>query len=52
MLSSGTFNKMSYGFAFANNSPLRETINLSLLKIKDSGKYQELYDNWFGKEDY
>lgn len=42
------FRKESYGIAFPNKSPLRKRVNEALLKLKESGKYDELYAKWFG----
>jgi polar amino acid transport system substrate-binding protein len=37
----------SYGIALANNSPYRKPINSALLKLRENGTYQALYDEWF-----
>ncbi len=37
----------SYGIAVANNSPYRKPINSALLKLRENGTYQTLYDKWF-----
>ncbi len=37
----------SYGIALANNSPYRKPINSALLKLRENGTYQTLYDEWF-----
>lgn len=37
----------SYGIALANGSPDRKAINSALLKLRENGTYQELYDQWF-----
>ncbi|MBO8137385.1 MAG: basic amino acid ABC transporter substrate-binding protein [Desulfotomaculum sp.] len=40
-----------YGIAVAkNNTELLETINDGLLKLKENGKFAELYKKWFGYE--
>ena len=42
------FDKQMYGIALQSVSPYREKINQSLLAIKDSGEYDQLYKKWFG----
>jgi len=37
----------SYGIVFPSNSPLRKEINVALLKLKENGTYQTLYDQFF-----
>jgi polar amino acid transport system substrate-binding protein len=37
----------SYGIAVPNNSPYRKPINSALLKLRENGTYQALYDEWF-----
>ncbi len=37
----------SYGIALASNSPYRKPINSALLKLRENGAYQALYDKWF-----
>jgi polar amino acid transport system substrate-binding protein len=41
----------SYGIALANNSPYRKPINSALLKLRENGSYQALYDEWFKSKD-
>lgn len=41
------FDLQYYGFVLQNNSELREKINQSLLKLRDSGEYNRIYKNWF-----
>jgi polar amino acid transport system substrate-binding protein len=41
------FKPEAYGIAFPLDSPLREEVNRAMLRIKESGRYQELYDRWF-----
>lgn len=42
------FEKQYYGFAInKNNSSLEEKINKSLLKLRESGKYDIIYNKWF-----
>jgi polar amino acid transport system substrate-binding protein len=42
------FRKENYGIVFPSNSPLRKRINEALLKLKESGAYDQLYVKWFG----
>jgi polar amino acid transport system substrate-binding protein len=42
------FQEDSYGVAMPNGSPLRKQIDEALLRIKLSGRYNELYQEWFG----
>ncbi len=44
------FEKQSYSIALQSESPLREKINLSILKLRESGHYDILYKKWFGEE--
>ncbi len=43
------FDKQNYGFGIQRGSQHFESINLSLLKVYDSGQYDVLYKKWFGK---
>jgi ABC-type amino acid transport substrate-binding protein len=43
------FAKQYYGFALQKDSPLREDINEQLLKLRESGEYQKIYNKWFKK---
>jgi glutamine transport system substrate-binding protein len=38
----------SYGIAFPQGSPLREKVNIALLKMMEDGRYAEIYGKWFG----
>lgn len=38
-----------YGIAFPQGSELREKVNVALLELMESGKYDEIYKKWFGK---
>ncbi|MFK7694270.1 glutamine ABC transporter substrate-binding protein GlnH [Paenibacillus sp. HJGM_3] len=38
-----------YGIAFPKGSPLVAEVNKVLGELKDSGKYDEIYEKWFGK---
>jgi polar amino acid transport system substrate-binding protein len=42
------FRKENYGIAFASNSPHRKPVNEALLKLKENGAYDQLYNKWFG----
>jgi ABC-type amino acid transport substrate-binding protein len=42
------FQVLKYGIALPQDSPYREPINAALLKLKETGKYDEIYQNWFG----
>lgn len=42
------FKKEDYGIVFRPNAPLRKTINVALLKIKENGTYDAIYSRWFG----
>jgi len=37
-----------YGIAFPQGSPLREKVNIALLKFMEDGTYAQLYKKWFG----
>lgn len=45
------FEQQEYGFALVPESPLRENINRSLLKLKESGEYNSIYRKWFGMDE-
>lgn len=42
------FRKESYGIIFPQNSPHRRPVNNALLRLKENGTYQRLYEKWFG----
>jgi polar amino acid transport system substrate-binding protein len=44
----GVFNPEKYSFALPTNSPLRESINRQLLRLRESGEHAELVKKWFG----
>jgi polar amino acid transport system substrate-binding protein len=46
----GRIDEQSYGIAFPNNSPLRERVNLAILQLRENGRYQQIYEKWFGTE--
>lgn len=43
-----TFRKEDYGILFSRGNPLRHEVNVALLKLREDGTYQRLYDKWFG----
>jgi len=45
----GVFHKEDYGIVFPTDSPLRKHVNEALLALRENGKYQKIYDEWFGK---
>ena len=50
MIAGKTFNHENYGFMFRENSPYIENINTTLLKLKENGYYQTLYNKYFGEK--
>ena len=44
------FLRENYGIASPTGSPLTEEINRALLGLRENGKYQEIYESWFGLE--
>lgn len=44
------FDKQKYGIAMIQGSDLRENINRAILKIIESGQYDEFYHKWFGDD--
>jgi ABC-type amino acid transport substrate-binding protein len=44
----GLFDLQYYGIAFPPDSPLREPVNRALLKLRRSGRYDQIHDRWFG----
>lgn len=38
-----------YGIAFPQGSELRDKVNVALLELMESGKYDEIYAKWFGE---
>ena len=42
------FEEQNYGIAIQIMSPYREEINIALLKLIESGAYEELKKKWFG----
>jgi polar amino acid transport system substrate-binding protein len=45
----GVFHKEDYGIVFPTDSPLRKQVNEALLALRENGRYQTIYDEWFGK---
>ncbi len=45
----GVFNPEKYGIAFPQGSPLREKVNLALLRLRENGTYERLRKKWFGE---
>lgn len=43
------FRPESYGIALPTGSPLREEINVALLRLIETGAYSELSEKWFGR---
>ncbi|WP_204137429.1 glycine betaine/L-proline ABC transporter substrate-binding protein ProX [Halomicronema sp. CCY15110] len=42
------FQSLNYGIALQPDSPYREAINATLLKLYEAGRYEEIYQEWFG----
>lgn len=45
------FRKESYGIAFPNGSTLRTPVSAALLKLRENGTYDLLYEKWFGSDE-
>jgi polar amino acid transport system substrate-binding protein len=45
----GVFHREDYGIVFPTDSPLRKQVNGALLALRENGRYQKIYDEWFGK---
>jgi polar amino acid transport system substrate-binding protein len=43
------FKKENYGILFPRGSELPKTVNSALLKMREDGTYDRLYDTWFGQ---
>ncbi len=43
-----TFKRENYGIALPTGSPIMEEINRALLKLRESGTYDEIRQRWFG----
>jgi ABC-type amino acid transport substrate-binding protein len=44
------FDIQYYGFLFPQGSPLRESVNRALLKLRTNGTYEKLHNKWFGTD--
>jgi polar amino acid transport system substrate-binding protein len=44
------FKKENYGIVFPAGSPLRKPLNAALLKMREDGSYDALYQKWFGQK--
>jgi polar amino acid transport system substrate-binding protein len=44
------FRKENYGIAFPTGSQWRRPVNYALLKLKENGTYDRIYDKWFSDE--
>lgn len=44
------FRKEDYGIIFAENDPLRKSVNNALLQMREDGSYQRIYDKWFATD--
>ena len=42
------FDIQYYAFLFPQGSNLREPVNRALLKLRKNGRYDQLYNKWFG----
>ncbi len=42
------FKEKSYGIAFSGKSNLRDSLNIALLKLTETGEYEEVKNKWFG----
>ena len=46
-LAGSPFRKEDYGIVFPRGSALRSEVNITLLKMREDGSYQRIYDRWF-----
>ena len=44
------FNRETYGIALPTGSDFRESINNELLRLRQNGTYDQIYQKWFGRE--
>ena len=44
-----SFSPQHYGFVFNEGSKLREDVNRALLEMRSDGRYQKIYQRWFGE---
>lgn len=42
------FRKEDYGIVFAEDDPLRKKVDSALLKLRENGTYEQIYEKWFG----
>ncbi|MEL6402001.1 MAG: glycine betaine/L-proline ABC transporter substrate-binding protein ProX [Cyanobacteria bacterium J06626_4] len=42
------FKSLNYGIALQPDSPYREAINAALLRLYETGQYEDIYQAWFG----
>ena len=42
------YQEENYGIALPTDSPLREPVNSALLGLQSSGRYNAIYEKWFG----
>ena len=42
------FNAAPLAIMFQLNSPLRRKVDSALIRLRENGTYQQLYDKWFG----
>jgi len=45
-----TFRKEDYGIVFPQGSKLRSQVNITLLRMREDGAYQRIYDRWFASK--
>ncbi len=50
VLVGSVFELQEYGVALPADSPLREPLNQTLLRLKENGVYDRIYQQWFGKQ--
>ncbi len=43
------FAPQEYGFVFPQGHPMVESVSRAILRLKENGGYDKLYDKWFGK---
>lgn len=45
-----SFRQENYGIVLPINSPYRKPINSAILRLRETGEYQSIYDKWFGED--
>ena len=45
------YQEENYGIALPIGSPLRKPVNSALLRLRNSGRYDEIYEKWFGSKE-